>query len=462
MRTVILLFSLLPLALSAEGQTVLALDSCRAWALRGNKQLAVSRMRHRAATLTRKAVRTKYLPRVDAMGGYAYFNREVSILSDQQKTLFAGLGELMSQMGQQQLAAGATQVGEAINDAFHTDTKNVWTGSVMLRQPVYMGGIITAANRIASATERMAETATDLSRQQTLYDVDQAYWLVASLTEKAQLAESYRALVSKLSDDVHKMIRQGVATRADGLKVDVRVNEAEMQLTQATDGLSLAKMLLCQLCGLPMDMDIAVEPLADSEMVIPAATETVAADTACSRRPEIKMLEEAVGISRQTTKMVRGEYLPHVALTGGYLVSNPNVFDSFNRHFAGVWNVGVVVQVPVWNWFEGAYKVRASRVATSIAMMQLDDTREKISLQVTQSRYRLGEAVKKYEMARQSMASAEENLRCANVGFREGVMEVTDVMAAQTAWQQARSQKIDAEADVRLSEVNVKRALGEL
>ena len=50
----------------------------------------------------------------------------------------------------------------------------------------------------------------------------------------------------------------------------------------------------------------------------------------------------------------------------------------------------------------------------------------------------------------------------ANIGFKEGVMETTDVMAAQTAWQQAQSLKIDAEIELKLAQVNLKKALGTL
>lgn len=158
--------------------------------------------------------------------------------------------------------------------------------------------------------------------------------------------------------------------------------------------------------------------------------------------------------------MVRAINLPHVMLTGGYMISNPNVFNGFQKKFTGVWNVGVMVHVPVWNWFDGAYKVRAAKAASNIAQMNLDDTREKIHLQITQSQFKVKEAQKKLNMAMKNIASADENLRCANLGFKEGVMEVTDVMAAQTAWQKAQNQKIDAEIDVKLTQVGLNKALG--
>ena len=152
--------------------------------------------------------------------------------------------------------------------------------------------------------------------------------------------------------------------------------------------------------------------------------------------------------------------MPQVALTGGYMVMNPNPFNGFEKEFSGVFNVGVLVRVPVWNWFEGAYKVRASRTATSMAKLELDDAREKIELQVNQSAFKVKEANKRLTMALKNVEKAEENLRCANLGFQEGVMQSTEVMEAQTAWLQANTQRIEAEIDVKLSEVQLQKALG--
>ena len=336
----------------------------------------------------------------------------------------------------------------------------------MLRQPIYMGGAILATNKIADIGEQIADNDLDMQTQKTLYSIDQAYWLAVSLKQKYKLATSYRDLVKKLNDDIHKMIQQGVATKADGLKVDVKVNEAEMKITQAEDGLVLSKMLLCQLCGIPMNQEVTLadedkETLALSGTPVDTEQQRVAAsDSAMNTRPELRMLQNTVDISKQATNLVRAVYLPHVALTGGYTISNPNVFNGFQKKFTGVWNIGVIVQVPVWNWFDGAYKVRASKAATNIAQMNLDDTREKIHLQITQSQFKVKEAEKKLNMAIKNIDSANENLRCANLGFKEGVMDVTDVMAAQTAWQQAQSQKIDAEIDVKLTQVGLNKALG--
>lgn len=492
MRKLLVIYLLAGIITPAAAQRTLSLDSCRAMALRNNKQLSVAKLKQEVALNIRKAAKTKYLPKVDLLGGYEWTSQEVSLLKDSQKDMLGNLGTTASTalgekatnmlgtlaqqgmitpqqaqalgnfMGSQiaPLAQTINGFGQGITDAFRTDTRNIFAAAVMLRQPIYMGGAITAANRMAEINEQLSANSFNAANQNTLYTIDQTYWTVVSLRQKERLAKSFLELVKKLDSDVHKMIQEGVATRADGLKVDVKVNEAEMAVTQVENGLSLAKMLLCQLCGLPVSDEITLADENTDNLSASAASAQFNMETAMSNRPELKMLENAVEISEQTTKLVRAAFLPQVALTGGYMVMNPNPFNGFEKEFSGVFNVGVLVRVPVWNWFEGAYKVRASKAATTMANLELDDAREKIELQVNQSSFKVKEANKRLAMAMKNAERAEENLRCANLGFKEGVMQSTEVMEAQTAWLQAHTQKIDAAIDVRLSQISLNKALG--
>lgn len=494
MKHKLLILALTTLATSAQAQQTLTLDSCRAMALRNNKTLSASRLQLDMARYNKKAAKTKYLPHISALGGYELTSREISLLSKDQKSALANagtnttgalhndiagaltnlaqqgiltpeqasnLGGMFGQVGSK-IGEAVNHVGQNIVDAFRTDTRQMYALSVMLTQPIYMGGAIIAANRMADIGEEMAQNNIEASTQNTLHSIDQAYWTVVSVHHKKQLAESYLAVVKKLDDDVSKMISEGVATRADGLKVDVKVNEAEMSLTQAENGLALAKMLLCQLCGMDVDSDITLADENADNIVEQADDAQADRAVAMENRPELKLLQNSADMSRQATKLVRAAYLPQVLLTGGYVATNPNVFNGFERKLSGMWNVGVMVRVPLWNWMEGTYKVRASRIATTIVELERDDIREKIDLQVSQSQFKVKEANRRLAMATKNVENAEENLRCANLGFKEGVIPTTDVMAAQTAWVQAQSQKIDAEVDVKMSQVNLKKALGVL
>ena len=492
---------LLGSSLCVQAQEVYSLQKCREVALQNNRQLKISNMTVDVAENTRKAAKTKYLPRVDALAGYQHFSREISLLSDDQKNTLNNLGtntfgQLGGQIGQnlsslaqqgvlspqvaQQLGQllnnvstpltqAGNNIGQSINDAFRSNTKNVYAGGIVVNQPIYMGGAIKAANDMAAIGEQVVQNNISLKRQLVLYGVDNAYWLAISLKKKEALAIRYRDLAQKLNEDVKKMIREGVATRADGLKVEVAVNTADMQIARIQSGVSLAKMALCELCGLDLNGDIQLSDERDADLpptpstqfdnyIIPASDSTRLNET----RPELRLLQNAVDMSKQNTKLLRSLYLPHVLLTAGYSVSNPNLFNGFQKRFTDLWNIGVTVQVPVWTWGENKYKIRASRTATSIAQLEMDDVRKKIDLEIEQNRLRLKDANKQLATSHKNMAAAEENLRCANVGFKEGVMTVTEVMAAQTAWQTSRMAIIDAEISVKLAQAGLQKALGGL
>jgi len=490
--------------LPVGAQRLLTLDSCRAMALRNNKQLSVSKVKQDIAVNIRKSARTKYLPHVSAIGTYEHTSEEVSILNDGQKTslgtlgttavgamqpAMAGLteklgglgtmlgqmglptgvfeqmsGELAQQMGQsmQQLQTGLNQEGQKIVDAFRTDTRNIWAGSILLTQPVFMGGALIALNNMADINERMQQNTADVREQSTLYQTEQAYWQVVSLKHKQRLAQAYLDLVKKLDGDVHKMIEEGVATKSDGLTVDVKVNEAEMALTRVNDGVVLSKMLLCQTIGLPVNEQVTLADEDAESLAVVTLTPQLDVETAVFNRPELRLLQDAVDLSQQTTNLLKAGNLPQVALAGGYAVSNPNVLNGFEKKFAGFWHLGVLVRAPIWNWGDVKYKVRASKGATTIASLEYDEAREKIELQVNQVTYKVDEANKRLTLAQSSVRRADENLRMANVGFQEGVITPATVMEAQTAWLQAQSQKIDAEIEVKLSQVELQKALGTL
>lgn len=258
------------------------------------------------------------------------------------------------------------------------------------------------------------------------------------------------------------MIQEGVATRSDGLSVSVKVNEAEMTLQKVNDGLTLSKMLLCQMIGLPMNEQVTLADEDAESLAVVELQPQADVEQAFNNRPELKMLETSVEMTRQATNILKAGNLPQLALMGGYAVSNPNVLNGFEKKFGGFWNVGVLLRVPIWNWGDVKYKVRAAKGATAIANLELEEAREKIELQLNQTNFKVNEAYKRLALAKSSISRAEENLRTANLGFREGVISPTVVMEAQTAWLQAQSQKIDAEINVKLTQVDQQKAMGTL
>lgn len=471
-------------SLCAWSQSALTLDSCKALALRNNKQLAIAKAEMEKADWNSRAAHTNYFPKVSLTAGYMRTGDEVSLLSDGQKAALGSLGanatSQFAAIAQQmltkypdlapllqgfsgylpQLGQAGNALGQKLADAFRTDTRNMTAGAVLLTQPLYMGGKIKAYERITKYQRDLAGQGLRADEQQLSLDVEKAYWQIVSLANKRRLARNYRDMLAHLDSDMVKMIAEGVATKSNGLSVSVKLNEAEMTLTKVEDGLSLSRMLLCQLCGLPIDSQPALADESDDDVAAVEGDITADVQTACLDRPELQQLQTAYSIYQEKVKIERSAFLPQLALTGGYMISNPSVFNGFENKFRGTWAVGVVLKVPVWNWGEGKYKVRAAKADAVIAGLRHDEAREKIELQVNQEAFRVNEANRKLSLSLHNLQKADENLRTAQAGFKEGVITTTDLLQAQTAWLQAHSDKIDAQIDTRLTRAAYNKALG--
>lgn len=270
----------------------LSLDSCRTLAMSNNKELRMADSKRQAAYYEHKAAFTKYLPRVSATGAYMYTSKEISLLSDEQKEKLGHLGSDVATLvpSLQGMSGMLDGVGGSLVDALHTDTRNMGAVSVMLTQPVYMGGKIAAYNRITRYAEQMAARQHDLALQEVIVEVDEVYWQIVSLQSRKQLAESYLELVQKLDNDVQQMIDEGFATKADGLSVKVKVNEAQVTLIQVDNGLALSRMLLCQLCGLDTNTSVKLTDENDGQGLPDPVPVTADIQSALSLRPELNML----------------------------------------------------------------------------------------------------------------------------------------------------------------------------
>ena len=467
-------------------QNILNLDSCRRLALENNKSLSISKAKIKKAHYNKKLAGTNFFPKISVMGGYIRTNEEISILNNKQKnalsnigTSFTGaFGDIAGKIIQEHpdlapliQAAGsyAPQIGGTLNgigqnvvDAFRTDNRNMATGAVILTQPLYMGGKIRAYNKITNYAEAIAGEQLKTEEQQIILDVDQAYWQVVSLANKKKLAEHYRDMLKNIDSDIMKMINEGVATKANELAVSVKLNEAEMTLTKVEDGLSLSRMLLCQLCGLPMNIPVTLNDEYLETLSVENPSVSVDTITAFQNRPEIQQLKSAVNLYKEKVKIERAAYLPQLALTGGYLTTYPGLTNGFEKKIRGMWNIGVTMSVPIWNWGESRYKIKSAKADAVIAEYQMDDAKEKITLQLHQAAFRVNEANKKLSMSIKNLEKAEENLRVAKIGFAEGVINTSDLLTAQTAWLQANSEKIDAQIDTKLSHVLFNKAQGTL
>lgn len=475
MKKKVLMLGLLSLALidaHAAGNSW-SLDSLRARAVSNNKSLLMAGQKKVAASYTRKSAATNYLPKVSATGAYMYTSRELSLLSDEQKHTLSNIGTGLSAMVPNLAPMSSTinSVGQGVVDALHTDTRNAGIVAVTLTQPIYMGGKIRAYNKITQYAEEAAGTLYDKELQDIIVDVDEAYWNLVALYSKKKLAEGYKALVDKLEGDVEKLVKEGMATKADLLSVKVKVNEAGVTLIQVNNGIELSRMNLCRICGLDMNKPVEVEDAIDEknqnanimgQVDMFSSKSDNLVQQAESNRKELQALGLQNRIYDEKIKLARAEYLPKVALMGGYLASNPSVFNSFERKMKGMWNVGITLNVPILTWSDRSYKVKSAKAEALMHRYETEEVKEKIELQVNQCRQKLQESMERYQTTLRSVDEAEENLRYANLGMKEGVITLSNVMEAQTAWLKAKSEWVNAQVDVRLANLYLRKAVGSI
>ena len=456
---------------------VYSLDSCRRMAVGNNKAIRIADETVKAAGYDRKAAKADYLPGIDYEGMYMFNQHKTSLLSEDAmlptKSFNAGTGSfdwniLTDPMGNPIMNPDGggyipTEVAVIPKDALTFDTRNVFAGAVTLTQPVFMGGQIKALNDIAKYAESTAVAARNQAVQNVIYTVDEAYWLVVSLRAKRELAQSFLNLVDTLHYNVEAMLEEGVATRSDLLTVDVRLNEARIMLTKVENGLTLSRMALAQICGLPVDADMRLTDEENSAPLGDRAPEyTYDMNDVYARRQDLDAVRQGINLLEGRERLTLGNMLPKVGIIGSYAFSSPNLVDGFSRHLRGGFHVGAAVTIPIWHWGGNYNHYKAAKTATNAQRLLLEDLEEKVSLQVSQARFKFQEAFKTYDMALSNMRSAEENLRNAQLGYSEGMLTANDVILAQTGWLQAHSEKIDAQIGVRLCEVYLSKVLGTL
>lgn len=462
------------LTASAE---VYSLDSCRQMALANNKELMIKSERMRQAGYTRKEAFAAYLPAIDFAGGYTYNQKNLSVF-DSDQLLPVKNFNLQSQSYEFDIVKNPytgepvkgpdgqyvpSQVALIPKEAMEFDIHNVFFGAVTLTQPIFMGGKIVALNKLAGINEEAQQQLHRNEAQNVIYAVDAAYWTVVSLKAKHELAKSYVNLLDTLDRNVQLMMEQGVATKSDLLSVDVKLNEANVDLLKVENGLSLSRMALAQICGLPVHSDMAVEDEGTTTVNTQAEiANSYDMETVYANRPDLHALELASRAAEQQQRVAMSDMLPNVALIGSYSFSNPNMFDGFKNRFNGAFSVGVMVRIPIWHWGGNYNKYRAAKSEHTILELQVENAKELIDLQVSQAAFKAQEAIKTYMATETNLDKAKENLRTATLGFREGVITADDVMAAQTAWLKANSENIDAMIDVELCDVYLRKVLGTL
>ena len=379
MRKIVFFIGLM-LGYSVIQAQTLSLAECRELALKNNANLAASNYKIDQANHTERQYYANYLPNFKLIGGawYNSFNKSTSI-NLAEYPIVQALGTMFPDL------AGMIQ---PIDLSFKTGLS--YTASLMLQQPIYMGGKITAAHNMAKLGLDVAEQQKALTTQEVLVQTDEAYVLAVKAKEMQKVAQQYNTMLQEL-------LRQ-VESSSD---IDVKDD-------------------------------------------YPETAEVDMKSSGIENRPEYIMLQKQVEVANEQIKLNRSDFLPNVALILDYGYANAfrfnhsSVLDDFS--FNGL----VTVSVPLFHFGEGAHKVKAAKAQKAVAEMQQRDLNEKMELELAQAANNLDEAKLEVEVAQRSLSQADENLRITNNQYKNGMSTLTEVLEAQTLWQQAYESHTEA------------------
>lgn len=495
-KTTLVLAIVAAVQISASAQQVLSLDDCHQMAVSASRELDQARQKIKMAEYDKKIAAANYLPNISATGAYMYNTSDISLISDETAATLQGMGDAVQQqiggqmqqlmaaiktnpaaakeymtspmwqtvigaLSQTDVSAALNQIGTNISEAFNIDISNIYAGIISIQQPLFVGGKIIASNKMAALARDLSHVQYDSQYEDVLIGVDQAYWQIVSIAQKQKLAEAYADVLSDMVRNVQISVAEGIATQSDELAVKVKYNEAQMLLMKAVNGLSLSKMLLCKQVGLPLDSDIMLADERLDEVPVPGQLVEKDMDAILSDRPETKSLEIASAIYDQKVKIAKADMMPKIALTGNYIITNPSLYNGFQKEFGGTFSAGVMVSVPIFHGTEALQKTRKAKAESAIYKSRYEDACEMINLQVEQLVKQRDEAFERLRMAESALESAEENMRVAMIGFEEGIVNANTTLQAQAAWMQAHSEYIDAGVELQMNHSNLLKAQGE-
>lgn len=444
-------------------QEILTLEKCRELALENNNSVAIAQRNKEKAEYTQKAYWANYFPKISATGNYLYTNAEMNkTLQGSYLPTFIpdpSTGELVPNI----LAMGSDGNPVFKEYAFFPDMdlslklSGTWMAGLKAEQPIYTGGKITSAYNMAKIGKEIAGLNQHLTHAEIIVKTDEAYWTYVQTNELLELALSYHKVVTEFQKYVQDAQEVGLKHANDVLKVQVKVNEAELQILQAKNGVNLSRKNLCHVIGISLNTDIALpESFEDLQVVY------LDRNPDYTSRPEYAMLEQQVKLKEEEIKLTQSDFLPQIGVMANYGYMNGLKLNGNKLLDKTSFSVMASVSIPLFQWGEGRNKIRAAKVERDIMQLQRDDAGEMIELELTKALDKCDESALEVQLTARSLHQAEENMRVSADRYSEGMETLVNYLEAQTVWQRAWSEHIDAKNRQRLNQTYYLKAAGKL
>ena len=407
---------------TASAQRTFTLDECLEQALSNNVRMRNAENEIRMAEHDRKNAFTRYFPSVSASGGGFIANK--------------GLMEL--NMGP---------------DMSMSMMKDGVVGGVSATLPLFAGGQIVNGNKLAKVSEEVSRTRYRLSENEVRLTTENYYWQVVTLKEKLRTLEVVEARLDTLTRDVEAAVQAGVTTRNDLLQVQLRQNEIKSNRLNVENALALSRELLAQYMGMGLD-SIDVAYAMEGRLPEEPAGLFLPPESALPRTGEYDLLRQNLEATRLQKKIAVGKNLPTVAIGGGYY------YDDLLDVGMDFWVGFATVSVPLSGWWGGSHDIKKQKLQVKNAENQLNDQSEMLMIRMRQSWNDLNDAYKQVGIALTSIDQATENLRMQSDYYAAGTCTMSDLLDAQTLFQQSRDKYVEAYAQYEVKKREYLQATG--
>lgn len=419
----------LAIATSVQGQSVksLTLDDCIAMAINNNQSLQQADRSVLMAMEQREQTKTNSLPTISGnVMGFAATKGLVSLNV---------MGMEMSMLD------------------------NGISASVSVMQPIYTGGQITNGNRLADLGVATSRLQRSLTENEVRLTTEKYYWQIIQLQEKLRTLDQLDKQIEQVRRDAQNAVEAGVRNRNDLLQVKLRQNELRATRIEVENGLKVLKDLLAQHMGLSEELNINEEQSVKSEeskfnSSLPNAL-YVSPDSALLLTNEYQLLEKQVETEELQYKLAEGKNRPTVAV-GGMAYYN-NFMDSWQARAVGM----VTVSVPISNLLYGTkHDLKKQRMRIENAQSQQRDQGEQLVIRMSKAWNDMNDAYRKVEIAQESIQQSEENLRLNTDYYQYGTATISDLLDAQSLYQQAKDQYVEASTNYQIKQREYLQATG--
>lgn len=396
----------------AFGQKAYTLDECIQAALTNNVKMKNARNELEMARQDKKKAFTNYFPSVMATGS-----------------------GLMADKGLVQM--------DLAPDMHMSMLKNGIAGGVNASLPLFTGGQIVNGNQLAKVGIEVKRLQQNLSDNEVTLTTEQYFWRVVTLQEKLKTLGKVEAQLERILRDVEASVEAGVVTRNDLLQVQLRRNETKSSRLQLENALSISRNMLAQYTGLGSDSLTVAFSVDDW---LPSRPDSLYCDpeSALELTSEYSLLQQNVKASRLQYKMELGKNLPTVAIGGGY------VYHNFLPEDQRFWVGFATVTVPLTGWWGGSHALKKEKLQVKNTENQLADQGELLVIRMKNAWNGVNEAYEQMKIARLSIEQATENLRLNTDYYKSGTCTMSDLLDAQTLFQQSCDKYVESYTDYEL------------